>query len=274
MGRMALGLLLLATSVAAGCAGGPGQIATPDESPQATSQALPADDGEELPEALQDLELSPSQRERVVALSIKLQTRLTPLMEAGRELMLVTAKAVSRCDADSLGLDAASSWTVTSGEQVRGAVLDAIDELHAILTPAQRKILSERLLDRSENARTQRNQQRGARGGASKLSAAVDLSVGQILVVLTRALALRSSFEERMDPWRREVDRALRAFPEDDFSIRDHEFAQVPAVALLTTFVREALRTLLPVLEPEQCKALGAAIVEAAREKPAVVREK
>jgi hypothetical protein len=249
--RKLLALGALSAALASGCA--------PRAAHQAASADLAAadqakeDDPARLPAALEALEPSVQQRRRLVALKAELATHLEPLEEAGRDLTLAIAATARRCDGTTMALDDAASWAVLVSDQGSDAVLDAIDELHRILTPAQRQALVERLLAREEESKSEESTDEGARS----LGDALDLSFGQMLVVLARGQALKGELEERLKPWRKKLKRALRAFPADDFAIRDHEIARVPAVALATGFVRDAVRTLLPILEPAQCQALA-----------------
>jgi hypothetical protein len=206
---------------------------------RATATA-PAREGRiELPALLESLRPTPAQRRALLAL-------------AG-------AQAATRCDANAMALTDAAEFAVIAGEQVRGDVLDGIDRLHAILTAEQRKALVARLLGDAQ----QTDDRRSTDDGARSLGDALHLSLGQMFTLLTRAGALRSAIEERIEPWRVKAKNALLAFPNDDFAIRNYGIAEVPAVELATRFVRDAFRTMLPILDREQCKALGGFIREA-----------
>lgn len=255
--------MVVALAVAStGCGASGTAPATAANAAAADAQGADEQDESRLPRGLEELNLSASQRRKILALRDKLELRLAPMEDAGREYALAVAQAVERCDGNHIGLEDAASWAVTVGEQVRGAVLDAIDELHAILTPAQRKALSQRLRDAEERNQRERDDDEGVR----KVGEAVDLSLGQMLQLVVRAQALRNVLEERLGPWRGKLESALIAFGEDDFSIRNHAIAEVPAVLIATRFARDALRTLLPVLEQQQCKVLGKHIKEAIEE--------
>jgi hypothetical protein len=220
---------------------------------RATATA-PAREGRiELPALLESLRPTPAQRRAL------LEPRLEPMADAGRELALAGAQAATRCDANAMALTDAAEFAVIAGEQVRGDVLDGIDRLHAILTAAQRKALVSRLLGDAHQTDDPRSTDEGARS----LGGALHLSLGQMVTLLTRAGALRSAIEERIEPWRVKAKNALLAFPNDDFAIRNYGIAEVPAVELATRFVRDAFRTMLPILDREQCKALGGFIREA-----------
>ena len=247
----------LAFGTGCGASTGPPATTAPVAT-QATAEpsaAAPA----ELPAILEALGPSSAQRVELLALRDRLTPELESLQDAGLELALTVAKAARRCDGNLVALEGAASWAVAAGEQARGTVLDAIDELHRILSPAQRKALADRLLGKEKESKTESSTDSGARS----LGDALDLSVGQMLTILVRAQALASALEERIEPWRPRLKKTLEAFADEHFAIREHEIAEVPVVALATDFLRDALRTLLPILEREQCEALAGLIQEA-----------
>lgn len=255
---LAAGLVLAAAS---SCSATRPQIITSPDQPPALQQEANASDGRPVPRVLRGLGLSAGQRGELRRLREKLKPRLAPMGDAAEEYALALAKVARQCDPDGKALEDAGSWAVVVGQDVRGAALDAIDGVHAILTPAQREALSRRLLGKEE----QRDDEERTDEDARSLGGKLDLSVGQLMSLLVRAQLLRSALEERTDPWRVQYRRALRAFPAEDFSIRDQAIAEVPAVAIATRFVRDAVRMLLPILEPDQCVALADLIEDEVR---------
>ena len=227
---------------------------------------MPVEEGAvRLPAALEELRPGAEQREALLALASELAARVAPLVDAGRDFGHAVALAAARCKGDSMGLDSEASFAVTMGEQTREGVLDAIDRLHRILTHRQRKALASRLLGDEKASREKKRGDARARDLGDEL----DLSIGQMLRLLVRAGALRDAFEERIEPWRDRLREALEAFPSDDFAIRDQPIAKAPVVAVATQLVRDAMRVLLPVLEPEQCKVLGSFIDDMIAAEPA-----
>lgn len=248
--------LVLTAALVSGCAPRVAHEATGAE--LAANAAAADDDPTRLPASLEELELDAGQRRQLLALRESLKDRLEPVKDAGRDLTLAIATTARRCDGNTMALDDAISWAVRVGDGERDAILDAIDELHRILTPAQRRALVKHLLFREEESR----REDGTEDGARSLGDVLDLSFSQLLTVLSRGAALKDELEDRLNPWRDKLKVALEAFLEDEFAIRDHAIARVPAFALATRFVRDAVRTLLPILEPEQCQALAAFIEE------------
>ncbi|MBW2529565.1 MAG: hypothetical protein JRI23_35635 [Deltaproteobacteria bacterium] len=240
-------------AAATGCAAAkPQVITTPEQGPSERTEAA-SEEGDELPKALRGLGLSRSQRGEIRRLRDELEPRLEPLRDGGRDYALALAKVARQCDPEGKALEDAGSWVVVVGEDLRGPILDAVDRVHHILTPAQRKALSSRLLGRERERDPEAKDEEGIRSVAAEL----DLSLSQIMSLLVRAQLLRDAAEERVEPWRIRYENALRAFPEEDFSIREHPIAEVPAAALATRFVRDGVRLLLPILEPAQCAALA-----------------
>jgi Spy/CpxP family protein refolding chaperone len=217
------------------------------------------DDDERLPRALEALDLSDEQQRQVRALGEQLKRQLEPMRDAGFRYGHAVATTVRRCKGKSMVLDDAASWLVVVGEQSRGPLLDAIDRLHAILTPAQRRLLVQRLQRKAEERDAERDaeRERAADRGTRSLGDEVDLSFGQTLRLLAQARALQANAEERLDPWRSRLERAVKAFGNDDFRARDHAVAEAPLVREVTVLVAKAARTMLPILEQEQCKVLG-----------------
>lgn len=232
--------------------------ASPPTPDTPASVARAAAEPRELPSLLEELDLGTSQRDQILSLFDEVKRDLTPLVDSGREFGRALSVAARQCKGDSPFIEMQASSTAAVGEQIREPVLDAIQRLHGILTPAQRRALSRRLLGADQPDERERKNDTRTRS----LGIDLDLSVGQMLSMLLRVQALRESFQERAEPWRLRYRSALRAFARDDFDVRRHPIAEAPLVALATTFVRDALRVLMPVLEPAQCETLGRFIAD------------
>lgn len=224
---------------------------TPAPSAPATADASPT----ALPELLEALEPSPVQRAELVLLLSSLEEDLAPVQVAVADFGRALARAARRCRQDSPFIAMEADHTVTVGEQARGKALEAINRLHAILTPAQRQQLSRRLQGRETEAERAREKRDASR--TRSIGGDLDLSIGQILKALVRVQKIRSDFEEKAAPWRERYLRAVRDFEREDFDVRDHAIADLPIVALMTDVARDAFRVLIPLLRPEQCEALA-----------------
>jgi hypothetical protein len=189
-----------------------------------------------------------------------LEDDLEPAQTATADFARALARAARRCRQDSPFIAMEASHTITVGEQTRGKVLDAINRLHAVLTPAQRRTFARRLLGDEQDAEQSRDDRDASR--TRSIGGDLDLSVGQMLSILLRVRKLRDDFEDKAAPWRDRYVRAVRAFEKSDFDVRDHAIAEVPLVAIMTEFARDAFRVLIPLLKPEQCEALARIIEE------------
>ncbi|MCC6523519.1 MAG: hypothetical protein IT373_12755 [Polyangiaceae bacterium] len=256
---VALGLRMLAgvvVATAVGCASlpQPPEVAKTDGAPT----TAPTPKAPRAPSWLAGLALSQAQEQAISELRASLAPKLAPFWDAARDFALAIATAAQHGDGRAPALAAAASWAINVGEDVREPVLDAINRVHRILTPAQRASLTERLLGDEKESQSDDSAETPARS----LGDVLDLDLGQMLALLVRAQALKGAFEERLGPWRQNLKAALLAFAEDDFDVRRHKIAAVPAVSLATGLVRDAVRVLLPILERDQGRALAAFIRE------------
>ena len=204
---------------------------------------------QQLPAALDMLELDAVQRPQVVALMAKSRTTIEPLVDAGREMLRSVAGAVRRCKGTSPFVEMDASSAIAEGDHLRGRLLDAINQLHAILTPAQRKALANHLLE-AKARDPQRDEDR-----ARSLGDELDLSVGQMVTALLAMRQLERQLKPELKRWRKRYRDALKAFARDDFNARKQAIAELPAIALATRTMRHALRMLVPMLKPQQCAA-------------------
>lgn len=256
---------MLLGALHAGCQMG----SAPPEVPEAPA-ARADDEPSRLSPAFEALDLSPAQRTEIVALRAELTRRARPFERSLRQLGLAVAAASRRCDPDDMGVESAISWSVRTGERLREPLLEAVNRLHSILEPAQRRVLSKRLLAGAERSDSKRSTKKGARSLGDEL----DLSFGQMFALLARAEALRSHFTEQVDPWRDKLKSAIAAFPDEGFDVHDHTVARAPILALVGRLLRSGVRTLMPILEPEQCTALGGYLEHAVREQEERARER
>ncbi|MEZ4444347.1 MAG: hypothetical protein R3B72_35060 [Polyangiaceae bacterium] len=220
---------------------------------------------EELPKMLVGLDIDPTQAKQILALRDRLKGQLVGVKDAAVEVALSLAAASKRCQGDTTWIGMAADQAVRAGENARDPILDGINELHAILTPAQRRALADRLLADEDDDGEDRRERSGkrTRDGVQSLGADLDLSFGQIAQIVVRALRLRDAYLDELEPWRERYEHAVEAFPDDDFDVRRQAVAQVPLVKITADTVREGFRLLITLLEPDQCRALGKTIDEA-----------
>lgn len=149
--RFTLPLLLLVASPA-WCEQSPGVAASGDtqQCPAATGDAGPHGAGEKVLAALDGLDLTPAQRQAIQALAERYRIRGQDLAQRGadiREQLLEVAPD------DPTYADA----TARSGEAAAALAADAVRlaselraEVHALLTPAQRDVLRQRVREKRD----------------------------------------------------------------------------------------------------------------------------
>lgn len=263
-------LAILALALASGCASTPppsAATAPPASAAPPAPAAKPAED-ERLTPLLHDLGLTPAQAAEVIRLDAELRSKAEPLVGASMELGRSVAGAARQCKGDTPFIESDARAVVREGEAMRQPTLEAIQRVHALLTPVQRGKVSQRLLEGDEWAKRERK-------GSSRtrdLRAPLSLSAAQTMSVLMKAGVLWSSFADKTDPWQTHYRAAVTHFARDDFDVRREPIADAPAVALMVDFVRAGLRLLIPVLEPPQCAALGQLIDDKLDEQAAKMR--
>ncbi|APR85953.1 Hypothetical protein A7982_11302 [Minicystis rosea] len=225
----------------------------PPPPPPAPVAAGPQRARDELPPALRELALTPEQEAEVRRIRADLVRASEPIVGAANDLGHSVAGAARQCKGESPFVDSDGARLVRMGEDVRGDVIDAVQRFHRLLTPAQRRKLSARLLEGDDWARRERRNESRSRD----LAPALDLSVMQTMAMLVKARVLWSTFADRAEPWRVHYKTAVEHFARDDFEARKEPVAEVPVVALSVDFLKMGLRFLIPILEREQCEALG-----------------
>jgi hypothetical protein len=92
--------------------------------------------------------------------------------------------------------------------------------------------------------------------------------------MLVKAGVLWNSYADRAEPWRVHYRAAITRFARDDFDAHGEPVASAPLVPLTLEFVQAGLRQLVPLLEPQQCEALGKLIEEKVDEQVARTAER
>lgn len=269
--RASIRAIPLTLALATGCgAAPPPPAASPPPPPVQPVAAVPKSAGAELPKVLRDLDLTPAQEAEIARMDAELTLAVEPVVRAAEELGRSVAGAARQCKGDSPFVEADAARMVRMGDEVRGEVLDAAQRFHRLLTPSQRRKLSASLLEGDDWARRERRNESRSRG----LGPVLDLSVMQTMSMLVKARVLWSSFADRVEPWRVHYTTAVTNFARDDFDVRREPVAEAPVVALSAEFLRTGLRFLVPLLEPQQCEALGHLIDQKLDEQAARVAER
>ncbi len=91
--------------------------------------------------ALQEVDLTPDQKVKLEMLRTALIAQIEPERAAGRELSDTLADGVAAGAVDRAKAEVAEAKLGEAAAQLRGAMTDGLDRLHAILTPPQRAAL-------------------------------------------------------------------------------------------------------------------------------------
>jgi len=217
------------------------------------------------------LELSEEQIPPMMELVEKVERAVEPMRWATEDLLQALAATVRRCRNDSTYLQMRAESLVAAGEAARRPLLRAINELHGLLTPQQRRALARHLLDEERDSTPEAREDRST-DEAQSASLQLDLSLVQLGLMLLHLHRVQGIYEDKAEPWLERYRSTVRAFVRADFDIRDHELAEVPIFELATGFVRDAFRLLVPLLEPDQCLVVSEyleALVDEAEKKRA-----
>jgi Spy/CpxP family protein refolding chaperone len=254
--RGAVPAAVLAAVLAAGCASTPPPPpATPPPPPPALGTP-PTSDKVELPPSLQGLDLTPAQQEEIFRIGAELEREGATVVSAAMDFGHSVAGAARQCKGETPFVEADAARVVRVSEEMREPVVTAVQRLHRLLTPEQRKKLSVRLLEGNDAARRERRNESRTRS----LGPQLDLTTMQMVTMLVKARALWGQYADRAEPWRLHYETAAEHFARADFDAHSEPLARVPIVAFTMDFVRTGLRFLIPILEPQQCEALGRVI--------------
>ena len=253
-----------------GASSPPAATAAASTTAAATAAAALAPGAAELPPLLRDLDLTPAQVDEAVRINAELERAAESVVGAANEFGRSVAGAARKCKGDTPFMQVDAERVIRGGEEMRPQVLDAIQRVHRLLTPAQRRKVSERLVEGDDSAKRERRNASRTRD----LGPVLDLSTMQVMQMLVKAGVLWSTFADKAEPWRVHYHAAILDFARDDFDAHHEPVAAVPVVALTLEFVRTGLRMLIPILEPKQCEALGQLIEDKLDEQAARTAER
>jgi Spy/CpxP family protein refolding chaperone len=99
--------------------------------------------------SLKDLDLTADQKTKVEAIKADLKTKMEPVRAAGKELAGVLADGVAAGAVDRAKADAAIEKLGQAAEAFHAASQDSTQQLHDLLTPAQRTALMDKVIARA-----------------------------------------------------------------------------------------------------------------------------
>jgi Spy/CpxP family protein refolding chaperone len=100
--------------------------------------------------SIRDLELSADQKDKVEKIRADLVAKMEPARAASRDLANTLADGVAAGNVDRAKADAAVEALAAKVKASRASALDAMNQLHAALTPAQRATLADKMQEHFE----------------------------------------------------------------------------------------------------------------------------
>jgi Spy/CpxP family protein refolding chaperone len=226
--------------------------------------------------SLDTLGVSPEERARVEKIRGDLHARLDPARTAEQTLEATLADGVAAGNIDAAKVDAAVAQLTTAAAAAEGASVDAMNELHNVLTPPERAALADKVESHWavwQNANVEEtepgspNERRLAR-----LAENVDLTPDQVDKIRA-ALAEGMKAVPRLD--RQEISTHLRAFGD---AFRTEKFdasaftiasgANAHLVVWGATHRAHFVETVSPLLTPDQRTLLAQRLHEHATHDP------
>ena len=199
-------------------------------------------------ELAERLGLTSTQQEKIEAIRDRLVERTRSADAQRLAFQDAIVGAIDACDSDYARLRIEGRRMIDSGNGAKPAILDAINEFHAVLTPEQRKRLIEPMLERSAERR-ERTDDEGFAAMGSKL----DLGIGQILKMAKRARTRITLSRSDRDELRDRFEESAERFMSPRFDAHAEPLAQEPLVEHVVQFIFDLAAVVLPVLEERQC---------------------
>jgi Spy/CpxP family protein refolding chaperone len=238
-----------------GCATLPNDAASPVsvEATDAVSKTGAARASKELPEYLMRLGVTVEQRAQLDAIRDRLLAKLQMADAQRLNFEDAVIDAIASCDPAFARLHIEGRRMVRAGNDAKPAVLAAINELHAMLTPDQRRKLVEPIISRNV-------ERRGNDGtdGFREVGAELDLSISQILRILKRYRTQMSMTSSDRDELRDMFDEGAKSFLSADFDAHQQGLGKEPIVEHVVRLVLDLGTVVLPVLEKRQCANVSA----------------
>ncbi|MBI4701522.1 MAG: Spy/CpxP family protein refolding chaperone [Deltaproteobacteria bacterium] len=226
----------------AGCGAG----ASPAQAPGAGGEPEGVPPDEAAVRAVDDLTVSAEQRAKLRTLRERLAAELAPAAGVRPKLVQAYLDGIAAGRLDPARIDPLERDFVAATDRARPAVLAALNELHAILTPAQRAALVDAIAEHGEQARAQ------GRERVRRLAEALGLSASQKRQIFWAARERLGEKRERMEELHEGLRAAGAAFKTEAFDATKLAVASAPLVQEWLGGIRVTLELLLPVLDREQ----------------------
>lgn len=215
-----------------------------------TPEQVAAESTEEPPDAsalaaLDALDIDDAQREALTALRARMKQEVADTAAVREAFIdsLLGQIAAGQVDRDALAPQ--TKALVASLNATKPKLLDALNELHAILRPAQRKALVESIEKRREQSSGEAKEQ------FSRLSEQLDLGFGQKMGIASALRDRLGEQREAMDQIKTDLKAAAEAFVGDGFDAHRLELNQHldlgQWVASIVTFAEVVVEQLDPI---------------------------
>ncbi len=224
------------------------QTPATDRGANAGTEATETSERDGMAELVERLGLTSTQQEKIEAIRDRLVERTRSADAQRLAFQDAIVGAIDACDSDYARLRIEGRRMIDSGNGAKPAILDAINEFHAVLTPEQRKRLIEPMLERSAERR-ERTDDEGFAAMGSKL----DLGIGQILKMAKRARTRITLSRSDRDELRDRFEESAERFMGPRFDAHTEPLAQEPLVEHVVQFIFDLAAVVLPVLEERQC---------------------
>ncbi|MEQ9317595.1 MAG: Spy/CpxP family protein refolding chaperone, partial [Polyangiaceae bacterium] len=129
------------------------QTPATDRGANAGTEATETSERDGMAELAERLGLTSTQQEKIEAIRDRLVERTRSADAQRLAFQDAIVGAIDACDSDYARLRIEGRRMIDSGNGAKPAILDAINEFHAVLTPEQRKRLIEPMLERSAERR-------------------------------------------------------------------------------------------------------------------------
>jgi Spy/CpxP family protein refolding chaperone len=210
--------------------------------------------------SLDTLGVSPEQRATVETIRTDLHARMEPARAAEQNLMATLADGLAAANFDAAKVNAAVTQVTAAGAALHDASADALNALHAVLTPPQRAALVEKVESHWavwQRANAEETGPANPDGGRlAMLATELDLTADQVDKIRA-AVGERMKAVTRLDP--QEVATHLRAFGDafrsEKFDARVLTTANAANAHLVgwgAAHLAYFVETVSPVLTPDQ----------------------
>jgi Spy/CpxP family protein refolding chaperone len=135
--------------------------------------------------AVETVGITPEQEVAIDKIKADFRSRVEPVRAANSQVVLALADGIAAGSIDTSRTDAAVAAVGAAAGQVHGATADALNALHAALTPEQRSALVDKVLAhwslwKESNAGDQARDNAGAEGHIARLATEIGLTADQV----------------------------------------------------------------------------------------------